>query len=175
MCAAAVLSCEVVGDRWILPHLAVRTWFVDDRWTAWVTQPRRFTPLWPASWVPSVDRSRSSKSAEVRRIWDIYDERLRWVDADDALAVGRAVASVMFLVFGLLGPLLLKGRWRMLSVWLVGLSLRGVSAWARVWRASIWFGWAGPKFLGFVLGALILGMVLWLISFGIIVWLRLLI
>ena len=91
--AAAVLSCEVVGDRWIQPHLAVRTWFVADRWTAWATQPRRFTPLWPASWVPSVDRSRSSKSAEVRRISDIYDERLGWVDADEALTVDGAVAS----------------------------------------------------------------------------------
>ena len=58
-----------------------------------MTQPRRFTPLWPASWVPSVDRSRSSKSAEVRRIWDICGERLRWVGADDALIVDGAVAS----------------------------------------------------------------------------------
>ena len=85
LCAAAVLSCEVIGDRWIQPHLAVRTWFVADRWTACVAQPRRFSPPWPASWVSSVDKSRGSKSAEVRRIWDVYDERLRWVDADDAL------------------------------------------------------------------------------------------
>ena len=93
LCDAAVLSCEVVGDRWIQPHLAVRTWFVADSWTVCVTQPRWFTPLWPASWVSSVDRSRCSKSAEVRRIWDVYDERLRWVDAGDALAVDSAVAS----------------------------------------------------------------------------------
>ena len=92
MCAAAVLSCEVIGDGWIQPHLAVRTWFVADRWTACVTQPRRFTPLWPASWVSSVDRSRFSKSAEVPRIWDVY-ERLGWVDADDAFAVDSAIAS----------------------------------------------------------------------------------
>ena len=57
LCAAAVLSW------WIQPHLAVKTWFVADRFTAFVTQPRRFAPLWHASWVPSVDRSRSSKSA----------------------------------------------------------------------------------------------------------------
>ena len=93
LCAAAVLSCEVLCDRWIQPHLAVRTWFVADRWTALVTQVRRFTPLWPASWVSSVDRSRCSKSAEVRRIWDVYDERLGWVDADDALSVDHAIAS----------------------------------------------------------------------------------
>ena len=98
---AAVLSCEVLGDRWIQPHLAVRTWFVADRWTAFVAQPRRFTPLWPASWVSSVDRSRFCKSAEVRRIWDVYDERLRWVDAGDA-----------FLLIALLplGLMQLRGR-----------------------------------------------------------------
>ena len=93
LCAAAVLSCEVLGNRWMQPHLAVRTWFVADSWTAFVTQPRRFTSLWPASWVSSVDKSRFSKSAEVRRIWDVHDERLRWVDAGDALSVDRAVAS----------------------------------------------------------------------------------
>ena len=93
MRAAAVLSCEVLGNRWIQPHLAVRTWFVADRWTALITQPRRFTPLWPASWVSSVDGSRFSKSAEVRRIRDVYDERLGWVDAGDALSVDRAIAS----------------------------------------------------------------------------------
>ena len=58
-----------------------------------MTQPRRFTPLWLASWVPSVDKSRSSKSAEVRRIWEIYDERLGWVSADDAFSVDGALAS----------------------------------------------------------------------------------
>ena len=36
LCAAAVLSCEVLDDRWIQPHLPVRTWFVADRWTAFV-------------------------------------------------------------------------------------------------------------------------------------------
>ena len=51
LCAAAVLSCNVLNERWVQPHLAVRTWFVADRWTALVTQVRRFTPLWPASWV----------------------------------------------------------------------------------------------------------------------------
>ena len=56
-CATAVLSCEVVGDRWVQPHLAVRTWFAAERWSAQVTQPRRFTPLWLAFWVPSVDTS----------------------------------------------------------------------------------------------------------------------
>ena len=53
---------------------------------------RRFTPLWLASWVSSVDRSRSSRSAEVRRIWDVYGEQLGWVHAEDAISVDRAIA-----------------------------------------------------------------------------------
>ena len=173
LCAAAVLSCEVVGDRWIQPHLAVRTWFA-DRWTAaCVTQPRRFTPLWPASWVPSVDRSRNSKSAEVRRIWDVYDERLGWVDADDAFTVDSAVAS---------GDV--SGAW---IAWSNAAERALVDAFCLAGGpvpergfclgrgALIRFVWAGPKCVGFVLGALILGMLLWLIFIGITVWLRLLI
>ena len=34
-------------------------------------------PFWPASWLPAVDKSRSSKSVEVQRVWEVYDERLR--------------------------------------------------------------------------------------------------
>ena len=50
---------------------------------------------------------------------------------------------VMYLVLGLLGPLLLRGRWLMLSVWQVGLSQRGASAWVGVWRVLVRFDWAG--------------------------------
>ena len=46
---AAVLSCRVQPDRWIAPHLAVRTLFDCDRWSCRVNQPVRFSPLWPAS------------------------------------------------------------------------------------------------------------------------------
>ena len=48
--AAAVLSCTVQTDRWIAPHLAVRTLFDYGRWSCKVTQPVQRTPLWPASW-----------------------------------------------------------------------------------------------------------------------------
>ena len=61
--AAAVLSCTVQPDRWIAPHPAVRTLF-DYRWSCCVTQPVRFSPLWPASWLLPVDKSRGSKSVE---------------------------------------------------------------------------------------------------------------
>ena len=175
LCAAAVLSCEVVSDRWVQLHLAVRTLFAAESWSAQVTQPRRFTPLWPASWVPSVDKSKRSKSAEVRRIWEIYDERLGWVSADDACCIDDALASgdvsgawvawstaaerALVDAFCLAGGLVPER----------GFCLgRGLARFSRV-RLG------GPKFVGLGLGALILGMGPWLISIEIAVWLRLLI
>ena len=75
--AAAVLSCSVQADRWIAPHLAVRTLFHCCRWSCRVTQPVQRTPLWPASWLPAVDKGRGSKSLEVQRVWEVCDEHLQ--------------------------------------------------------------------------------------------------
>ena len=58
LAAAAVLSCRVQPDRWIVPHLAVRTLFDCCRWVSRVTQPVLRTSLWPASWLPAVDKGR---------------------------------------------------------------------------------------------------------------------
>ena len=41
--------------------------------------PVRSSVLWPAAWVSCVDRSRGSKSVEVRRIWEVYDESLSFI------------------------------------------------------------------------------------------------
>ena len=41
--------------------------FLTGRWDAWVAQPVHCTPLWPASWLPAVDKGRGSKSVEVLR------------------------------------------------------------------------------------------------------------
>ena len=68
--------CSVLQDRWILPHYAVRASFSMGRWSARVCLPARFSVLWPASWVACSDKSRSSRSVEVRRIWEVYDESL---------------------------------------------------------------------------------------------------
>ena len=84
LAAAALLSCKVQPDRWIAPHLAVRALFDYGRWESWVTQPVHCTPLWPASWLPVVDKTRGSKSAEVQRVWEIYDERFRFMSHLDA-------------------------------------------------------------------------------------------
>ena len=89
--AAAVLSCSVQPDRWIAPHLAVRAFFDCGRWDSWVTQPVRCTPLWPASWLPIVDKTRGSKSAEVQRVWEVYDERLQFMSRRDALLLDESL------------------------------------------------------------------------------------
>ena len=61
--AAAVTGCMVREDRWILPHLAVRTHFQYSRCVSRVSQPVQRALLWPASWLPVLDKSRGSKSA----------------------------------------------------------------------------------------------------------------
>ena len=66
---AAVSGCMVREDRWILPHLAVRAHFQYSRWVSWVSLPVQRSPLWPASWLPVLDKSRGSTSAEVQRVW----------------------------------------------------------------------------------------------------------
>ena len=117
LCAAAVLSCEVVNDRWVQPHLAVRTWFAAERWSDQVTQPRRFAPLWPAFWVPSVDRSRGLLS--LLRFGG--SGRFMMIVLVGLVLMMLVVLMTLlllktFLVLGLLGLLLLKERWLMLSV-----------------------------------------------------------
>ena len=79
MAAAALLSCSVSVGRWLQPHFAVSARFNCDRWSCRVTQPVRCTPLWPASWLPALDKSRGSKSVEVQRVWEVYDDRLRFM------------------------------------------------------------------------------------------------
>ena len=51
LAAAAVLSCRVQTDRWIVPHLAVGTLVDCCRWSCRVTQPVQRTSLFPASLV----------------------------------------------------------------------------------------------------------------------------
>ena len=58
MVAAAVHSCSVRMDRWIVPHLAVQASFLYSSWTCQVSQPVKRTPLWPASWLPALDKTR---------------------------------------------------------------------------------------------------------------------
>ena len=89
--AAAVSQCMIQEDRWILPHLTVRTHFEYSRWVSRVSQPVQRTPLWPASWLPVLDKSRGSKSAELQRVWGIYDDRLQFMTGDDAIGLDGAL------------------------------------------------------------------------------------
>ena len=89
--AATVSGCEVMRDRWVVPHFSVRTCFDYSRWLAKVSLPVQRMPLWPSSWLPVLDKSRGSKAAEVQR--DIYDDRLQFMSRDDALNLDGAFDS----------------------------------------------------------------------------------
>ena len=65
------------------------------------------TPLWPASWLPAVDKSRSSKSVEVQRVWEFYDERLHsraWLVWSGAAEVHLPMLFGSVVVLSHLGP-----------------------------------------------------------------------
>ena len=91
LAVAAVLSCRVQDNRCVAPHFAGRTLFDCCRWTCQVTQSVQRTPLWPASWLPAVDKGGSSKSVEVQRVWEVYDERLQFVSRQDALQLDESL------------------------------------------------------------------------------------
>ena len=63
-----------------------------DRWSSQVTEPIRCTPLWPASWLPAL-KSRCSKSVEVQRVWEVYDDRLRFMSRADSDALTSALLN----------------------------------------------------------------------------------
>ncbi len=87
LATAAVLSCKVQADTWVAPQLAVRTLFDCGRWGCRVTQPVH------ASWLPAVDKSRGSKSAEVQRVWEVYDERLQFMSRRDASLLNESLGA----------------------------------------------------------------------------------
>ena len=89
--ASAVLSCRAQPDRWVAPHLAVRALVDCLGCTCRVTQLVQRTPLWPASWLPAVDKSRGSKSVEVQRVWEIYGDRLQFMARSDALVLDESL------------------------------------------------------------------------------------
>ena len=102
---AAVSSCKILSDRWVAPHLAVRTLFDCCRWTCSVTQVVQRTPLWPASWLPAIEKNRRSKSRGFGRFMMSVSNLCLvkmlccWM---------RVWMSVMFLVRGLSGLVLLR-------------------------------------------------------------------
>ena len=91
LAAAAVHSCRVQADRWIVPHLAVRALFDCCRLTCRVTQPVQRTSLWLASWLPAVDKGWGSKSVDVRRVWEVYDDRLQFMSQQDSILLSDSL------------------------------------------------------------------------------------
>ena len=81
----------VIGSS--LTLLAVCASFEPAWWSAEVCQPDKVSALWPASWVSAVDECRSSRSAEVRDTWEIYDDRLQFVPVAAALAIGDTLPT----------------------------------------------------------------------------------
>ena len=92
--AAAVSGCGVLADRWVVPHFAVRSSFDYSRWLTRVSLLVRRSPLWPASWLPVLDKSRGSKVAEVQRVWDIY---IYIYMIDSSLCRGMMLSVLMIL------------------------------------------------------------------------------
>ena len=94
-----VLLAVIEGTSWLVaplltaPLLAVRTLFDCGRWSCRVTQPVQRNPLWPASWFLAVDKSRGPKSVEVRRVWEVHDDRLQFMSRDDALQFDEALVG----------------------------------------------------------------------------------
>ena len=68
LAAAALAGCWVDCNRWIQPHFLSLLLFLASRWTVEVLRPVCFSPLWPASWVAAVGKTRTSRTAEVREI-----------------------------------------------------------------------------------------------------------
>ena len=65
--------------------------FVTDRW---------FTPVWPACWLDTPDRSSSSAARVVQDVWDVYRDELGLVPAEVVLALGDAVSRSSVEDFG---------------------------------------------------------------------------
>ena len=50
-------------------------------------------PLWPASWLPAIDKNRASKSVEVQRVWGIHDDRLQFMSRQVALQLDESLEA----------------------------------------------------------------------------------
>ena len=66
-----------------MPHFSVRACIDYSRLLSRVSLPVQRSPLWPASWLPVLDKSRGSKAAEVQR-GDVFSAWLIWSSAVEA-------------------------------------------------------------------------------------------
>ena len=154
LAAAAFYSCQVEPERFFVSHFAVRAHFDCSRWTCRATQPVHRTPLGPAFCLPAVDRGRSSKSVEVLRVWEIYDDRLQFCFRSDAL---------------LLRNCLMRGdvtaAWFVWSAVTEGLLLMPFGSLEGRCQTRVWC-WGGVVFVGVLLRWVVLGFV----GLGVMLW-----
>ena len=90
---AACTGCWVDEARWFRPHFSVKASLDVGRWTAHVTKARTYSPVWPALWLPALDKSKTSPNKEVQEVWKVYDERLKVVDAQTVLRLEAGLAA----------------------------------------------------------------------------------
>ena len=87
--------------------------------------------LWPASWLPAVDKGGRSKSVEVQRVWEVYDERLQFMSRQDALHLDESLdagdVSRAWLVWSGAAEAALVDAYRFSE----GLFLLGFGSWQR--------------------------------------------
>ena len=58
-----------------------------------MTKARTFTPIWPALWLPALDKSVTSPNKEVQLVWSVYEDRLKTVDLDSLRVVEAGLAA----------------------------------------------------------------------------------
>ena len=119
-----------------MPHYAVRASFSVGRWSARVCLSARFSVIWPASWVACSDKSRSSESVEVRRIWEVYDGSLS--------LVVLLFWLVMFLLLGVFIPVHRQSGGYFSCFTETGLTVQNCAKDRRFARCISWIGWDTP-------------------------------
>ena len=113
---AACTGCWVDECRWFRPHFSVKAVLDTGRWISYVTKAKTFTPIWPALWLPALDKSRTSSNKEVQQVWLVYEERLKTVDLQSVMRIEKVYRLVIPPLHGRLGLMLLKALSLMLTV-----------------------------------------------------------
>ena len=112
LAASALSWCRVLGERWVLPHHALRASFGLGAWTSRSRQVALYSALQLASWVFFFfDKTRSSKSAAVRRVSLVLSRSSLWLP----------LRPETFRRPGACGPSLLRLVGSVLSCWLAAL------------------------------------------------------
>ena len=105
--------------------------------------------MWLAAWLLAVDKSRGSKSVEVQRVWEMYDDRLQYVaQTDDSQLDGALQEGNIYLLGCVVWLRRLLSLMR--AALLVVLLLAGVFCAAAVFRVLGSFGLEVPRFVRLV-------------------------